>query len=316
MKTPEISVIMLTYNRRDYVGHAIEAILAQHFPDFEFIMVDNGSDDGSGDVCAEYAARDPRLKVIRKEKGNIGSGRNAGLDAARGRYIAFVDDDDVAEPDMLSFLHHLSIQHGADISFCGSMREQDGVRYPNCVFEETLLLTPQQAVYELFERKRLNAATPTKLFQRQLFDGIRFLPTGKYDDISVVYKLFASAQTIVGNGSPKYCFLRHDGNNSAFTDNDGLLRPGQLEEYFKVYQERTEWVTEKFPEMKEYLEYSEWSFYLSMFNKITAASLQQQLPGQVHYLLEHVQKLGQAREDCVHVKAFERENYDRLFCGE
>ena len=75
---PKISVIMLTYNREKLVNRAIESILNQTETDFEFIIVDNGSSDNSGKIADEYAKRDSRIKVIHREKGNIGSGRNTG----------------------------------------------------------------------------------------------------------------------------------------------------------------------------------------------------------------------------------------------
>lgn len=98
-----ISVIMLTYNRESFVSRAIESILAQTYRDFEFIVVDNGSTDRSGQIADEYAKKDNRIRVIHRERGNIGSGRNTGLDAAQGEYITFIDDDDWAEPDFLGF---------------------------------------------------------------------------------------------------------------------------------------------------------------------------------------------------------------------
>ena len=89
-----ISVIMLTYNRESMVGRAIESILNQTYRDFEYIIVDNGSDDRSGEIADASAAKDPRIKVLHIEKSNIGTGRNIGLDAATGEYITFIDDDD------------------------------------------------------------------------------------------------------------------------------------------------------------------------------------------------------------------------------
>ena len=92
-----ISVIMLTYNRESMVGRAIESILNQTYRDFEYIIVDNGSDDRSGEIADAYAAKDPRIKVLHIEKSNIGTGRNIGLDAATGEYITYIDDDDTAD---------------------------------------------------------------------------------------------------------------------------------------------------------------------------------------------------------------------------
>ena len=101
----KVSVIMLTYNRETLVGRAIESILAQSMEDFEYIIVDNGSTDKSGEIAEEYAKKDARIRVLHIPKSNIGTGRNAGLDAAKGEYVTFIDDDDTAEPDMLEFLY-------------------------------------------------------------------------------------------------------------------------------------------------------------------------------------------------------------------
>lgn len=169
-----ISVIMLTYNRESMVGRAIESILNQTYRDFEYIIVDNGSDDRSGEIADAYAAKDPRIKVLHIEKSNIGTGRNIGLDAATGEYITFIDDDDTAEPDMLEFLYGLAKEQDADISLSGSMKEVNGEFLPNCMFDEKLVMTPEEAVITLLRRKKYNAAMPSKLMRREIFDKIRF----------------------------------------------------------------------------------------------------------------------------------------------
>lgn len=270
-----ISVIMLTYNRENMVGRAIESILNQSYRDFEFIIVDNGSDDRSGEIADTYAIKDDRIKVIHITKSNIGTGRNTGLDAAKGEYITFIDDDDTAEPDMLEFLYGLAKEQDADISLSGSIKEVNGEFLPNCMFDEKLVMTPEEAVITLLKRKKYNAAMPSKLMRRELFDKIRFCTEGKYDDITVVYKYFAEAKKVVAYGLPKYCFWRHSGNNSAFTTNDLLLTPEQLDEYFEAFRERTEYLSEKLPDIADYAQYSEWSYMISMCNKIEKNHLQQ-----------------------------------------
>jgi glycosyltransferase involved in cell wall biosynthesis len=256
------------------VRRAVRSILEQDFDGYELILIDNGSTDGTNGVCKDIASENSAIRFIRREDSGIGAGRNAGLDAARGEYIAFIDDDDYAYPDMLSFLYKLAETHGADISFCGSDKEaaDTGVK-PQFSFDELLILTPEAAVIELLERRLLNLATPTKLFKKKLFEAERFREDRRYDDISTTYKLFASANRIAGHGIPKYCFYRHEGNNSGFTDNDKKLVPAQLEEYFTTYRERTAWLLEKLPAISEYVHYSEWSFLLSMYRKIVSNNL-------------------------------------------
>ncbi len=286
----KVSVIMLTYNRETLVGRAIESILAQTMRDFEYIIVDNGSTDKSGEIAEAYAKKDARIRVLHIPKSNIGTGRNAGLDVARGEYVTFIDDDDTAEPDMLEFLYNLAKEAGAEISVCGSVKESDGILSPNCVFDEKLIMTPEEAVVTLLERKKIKTGMPVKLVKRELFDEVRFPEEGKYEDIRTTYKYFAIANRVVAQGSPKYRVLRHDGNNSAFTTNDILLTSEQLDEYFDAFRERTEYLSAKLPRIADYAQYSEWSYMISMCNKISRNNLvscQKQLEFVKKELTEH-----------------------------
>ncbi|MBQ9861711.1 MAG: glycosyltransferase [Clostridia bacterium] len=97
--TPTISVIVPVYNVERYLPRCIDSILSQTFTDFQLILIDDGSPDACGRICDEYAARDPRIGVIHQENAGVGSARNAGLDAAVGKYIYFIDPDDSLEPN-------------------------------------------------------------------------------------------------------------------------------------------------------------------------------------------------------------------------
>lgn len=97
MRDIKISVIMPVYRVEEYVGKAIESILGQTFMDFEFLIVDDGTPDRSGEICDEYAKRDSRIQVIHKENGGAPSARNTAIDLAQGKYVYFLDSDDWAE---------------------------------------------------------------------------------------------------------------------------------------------------------------------------------------------------------------------------
>lgn len=259
-----ISVIMLTYNRENFVSRAIESILGQTHRDFEFIIVDNGSADRSGQIADEYAAKDNRIRVIHRERANIGVGRNTGLDAARGEHIAFIDDDDWAEPDFLEFLLKLLEENRADISICGAADK---------IFDEKKIMTAEEALIELMWRKKYNMAFPTKLFRRELMETLRFPEDGSYDDIALMYHPLAEAKTVAYHGLPKYTFYRHAGNNSAWTTNHKLLTSETLEEYLTAYRTRTVWLSERFPNSAPIWRYFEWSFMISMVEKIDRLKL-------------------------------------------
>lgn len=115
-----VSFILPVYNVEKYVRRAIDSLLAQTMPDFEAIFVDDGSPDRSADIISEAAAHDSRLRLIRKENGGVASARNAGLDAARGKYIFFLDPDDWVEPDAAEQLADAADREDADIVIFGS----------------------------------------------------------------------------------------------------------------------------------------------------------------------------------------------------
>lgn len=104
MSSPLFSVIVPAYDLEKLLPRCLDSLLAQSFCDWECILVDDGSTDGTGAVCDEYAARDPRFTVIHKENGGVSSARNAGIRAARAEHLLFLDGDDTLVPFALAWL--------------------------------------------------------------------------------------------------------------------------------------------------------------------------------------------------------------------
>ena len=100
MSDIKVSIIMPVYKVEEYVGKAIESIQAQTLTEWEFLIVDDGTPDKSGEICDAYAEKDNRIKVIHKENGGAPSARNVAIDIAKGEYMYFLDSDDCAEPTM------------------------------------------------------------------------------------------------------------------------------------------------------------------------------------------------------------------------
>ena len=121
----EVSIIIPVYKVEKYISKCIESVLNQTYTNFELILVDDGSPDKSGEICEEYAKTDSRIKVIHKLNGGVSSARNAGLDAASGEYIAFVDSDDYVTDTYISDL----LIYGYDFVIAGYIEEKtDGSR--------------------------------------------------------------------------------------------------------------------------------------------------------------------------------------------
>lgn len=110
---PQISVIIPVYNAEKYLNRCIDSILAQSFTDFEVLLVDDGSPDGSGEICDNYIAKDSRIRVFHKQNEGVSSARNMGLDNAIGEWVTFVDADDWIEKDTLE----QCIENSKDVEF-------------------------------------------------------------------------------------------------------------------------------------------------------------------------------------------------------
>lgn len=115
----KVSIIVPVYNVEKYIDECIQSLVSQTYPHLEIILVDDASPDRCGDICDRWAQADPRIRVIHKKNGGAASARNAGIDAATGDYICFVDSDDAVEPEYVSHLvQTLEISH-ADAAVCG-----------------------------------------------------------------------------------------------------------------------------------------------------------------------------------------------------
>jgi len=121
MQTPKVSVIIPVYQVEAYLSRCVDSILAQTFAAFELILVDDGSSDAGGEICDAYAAKDSRIRVIHQKNAGVSAARNAGLQAAKGTYIGFVDADDWVFPDYLQTLLDEAVKECADIVMCDTV---------------------------------------------------------------------------------------------------------------------------------------------------------------------------------------------------
>lgn len=115
----QISIIVPIYNMEKYIEKCIDSILAQTFRSFECILVDDGSEDHSLEICKKYESLDGRIKVVHNKHSGLGETRNVGIRNVSGRYLSFIDSDDYIEPDMLERMYAYITKQEADIVECG-----------------------------------------------------------------------------------------------------------------------------------------------------------------------------------------------------
>lgn len=203
-----ISVIVPIYNVEAYIEKCLNSILAQTHRELEIILVDDGSPDNCGQICDDYAKKDPRIRVIHKPNGGLSDARNAGLDIATGDYIGFVDSDDWIEPDMFAYLLDGLQKANAQISICNVInREDHRCIIKNLNYKE---YSGDEALKILLSDRMENYAW-NKLYHRSLWDDLRY-PKGKnFEDVLTIYKTFMRADRIVQLPDAKYYYrIRSD----------------------------------------------------------------------------------------------------------
>lgn len=189
-----ISVIVPVYNVEKYIHRCVDSILSQTFPDFQLLLVDDGSKDKSGAICDEYAAKDSRIRVIHQENKGQAAARNLALDwvfaNSDSEYISFVDSDDWVHPQYLELLYRGLNDHGVNISQCLHL-ETDGSAETQEVTYQSVSVSPEQQYTQWY-----SAFFWGKLFRRSCLEAFHF-PEGQiFEDVAVWYKLLFAEQRI------------------------------------------------------------------------------------------------------------------------
>lgn len=128
----KLSVVIPVFNIEDYIGKCLDSVLAQTYQNYEVIVVDDGSTDGTPDVCDEYARKDDRIRVIHKKNEGVSVARNTGIDIATGDYFLFFDGDDFMEPYTMEELCAVAMEKQADTVIYGYHRYEDGKVKETC----------------------------------------------------------------------------------------------------------------------------------------------------------------------------------------
>lgn len=124
----EISVIIPVYNVEKFLPRCLDSVINQDYRDIEIILVNDGSSDRSLDICKKYQETDSRIVIIDKENEGVSVARNAGIEAASGKYIAFVDADDWIEPQMYKNMYSTIEKYKCNIAFCNYSKDRTSSR--------------------------------------------------------------------------------------------------------------------------------------------------------------------------------------------
>ena len=169
-----MSRIVPVYNAEKYIKSCAASLLSQTLSALELILVDDGSTDGSLAICKKIAESDGRVRVIEKENGGVSSARNAGLTAAAGEWIGFVDADDTVEPDAFEYLIDGARRHRADLAQCAVFFDEESGSRTVSAPEHELALDAETAFSDVRFADAFFFGSCSKVFRRETVDGVRF----------------------------------------------------------------------------------------------------------------------------------------------
>ena len=217
MTTPLISVIVPVYRVEEYLERCVKSILSQTYKNLEVILVDDGSPDQCPAICDACAEKDARVKVIHQENKGLSGARNAGIDAASGEYLAFVDSDDYVSPHFIEELYQLLQDTGCAIGQCrfsyvkgdGLVEEGDSAF---CIYRGESLM---EQLYGPEEKATCFVVAWNKLYRAELFKetGIRY-PEGRiHEDEATTYRLFHEAKKLAFLDRALYGYYTENGGS-------------------------------------------------------------------------------------------------------
>lgn len=239
LRRPTVSVIVPIYNVERYLGECLDSVLDQSFADFEVVVVDDGSPDGSRAIAERYAAADRRVRVVARENGGLGAARNTGIRHARGEFLTFLDSDDVLPPSALGAMVASALESGSDI-VVGSLRRFDahGAWAPQWVPDVHVVRRRRVQLHEFLPLIR-NLYTVDKLYRRRFWmeQGLWFREGVAYEDQPLVTQLLARARGIDVIPDDVYHYRRRDDRSSISQETASLTDLRQRVEAWRLSRE-------------------------------------------------------------------------------
>lgn len=204
-----ISVIVPVYNVEKTLERCIDSIVTQSYSDLEIILVNDGTQDSSRDICEEYKKKDSRIIIVDKENGGLSSARNCGLDICSGEYISFIDSDDWIEQDFYRTLINNMVKYECDIVISNTFNiDEEGRRWRPYKAESGMYLGEEALKCNLGCGYPCDDVVWNKLYKKELWEEIRF-PFGRiHEDTFVMAKVMSRAKRVYFDDTISYFYLQ------------------------------------------------------------------------------------------------------------
>ncbi len=221
----DVSVIVPVYNVEEFLRQCLYSITRQGDITYEVLMIDDGSTDSSGQIADEYVSRYPNFRVFHIPNGGLGHARNYGVERARGKYIFFLDSDDVLVDGILERMFRAAEHNGTDVAVCNVARFNSQRRWKSDIQERAFLNF--EPVTHITKNLLLiyDTISCNKLIRRSFFQehGFKFPERILYEDIPVIIPMMILCNGVSMVAQPGYLWRVRDGNNKSITQQSSAM---------------------------------------------------------------------------------------------
>ena len=285
---PLISIIVPAYNAERYVERCVQALLGQTYQNLEIILVDDGSLDGTYQLCQKQEQQSDKVKAYTKPNGGAASARNYGLGRIHGAYVAYMDADDTVMEDYIEYLYQLIQQHDADVAMCDCYKMGTKEKKPTNFPEGPVHLFNQtEAVGSLFYRTGVTGYPVLKLWKTQIIQGGQFPEDMLYgEDFVYVYEMLKKCKKVVYGEKVTYIYYQNADSVNRHTNYPQLVHS------WDVFSTRiAQDIAENYPSLEKAAIAKNYILAVDFYNRIDKGNDKESLRSR---LKQYIRKYGKA----------------------
>lgn len=248
-RDPLVTVIVPVYNAEKYLTSCLDSLVNQTYRNLEILLINDGSTDGSGEICCEYMKRDPRIRLFYQENRGQSAARNVGLDHMNGEYLTFVDADDYIDLSYIEILLGILREYRVPITVCNYDELSEEGKEQACAYSEDMIpcrKTSRNQIFDMLESWEESGCfivIACKLYEREIFRTLRF-PVGKVcEDTYIFHQIYCQVEYVCYVNLKLYHYVQS--SNSTMRNNglhqmkrDGIEAYMRRLEYFQNYGEK------------------------------------------------------------------------------
>lgn len=207
----KISIIVPVFNVEKYLPKCIESLVKQTYKNIEILLINDGSQDNSLNICKEWEKKDGRIKVFSQRNQGLSEARNTGIKNAKGNYICFVDSDDLVLSDFIEILYYLIKKYGCEIAQVNFIEKTDDeiekkINIEKQIFNEKILSSRDMIKGLTTNDHKKNVIVCNKIYKKELFENLSFKNGKIYEDEFFTWKVFMKCKKIAVSDKILYVY--------------------------------------------------------------------------------------------------------------